>query len=47
VVEDYGHVGLTLRQHPLAFLRAELARQGIVSWGGQASSTVRTEPGQS
>ena len=21
VVEDYGHVGLTLRQHPVAFLR--------------------------
>ena len=27
VVEDYGHVGLTLRDHPLAFLRAELARE--------------------
>ena len=26
VVEDYGHVGLTLRDHPVAFLRAELAR---------------------
>jgi error-prone DNA polymerase len=24
VVEDYGHVGLTLRDHPVAFLRAEL-----------------------
>jgi hypothetical protein len=22
VVEDYGHVGLTLRSHPIAFLRA-------------------------
>ena len=31
VVEDYGHVGLTLRRHPLAFLRAELASQRIVS----------------
>lgn len=27
VVEDYGHVGLTLRDHPLAFLRADLARE--------------------
>ena len=25
VVEDYRHVGLTLRQHPVAFLRADLA----------------------
>src|SRR5690606_35919862 len=31
VVEDYGHVGLTLRQHPLAFLRAELARRRIIT----------------
>jgi error-prone DNA polymerase len=30
VVEDYRSVGLTLRQHPVAFLRAELARQGIL-----------------
>ncbi|MBE7183812.1 MAG: error-prone DNA polymerase [Methylobacterium mesophilicum] len=29
VVEDYSHTGLTLRQHPVAFLRAELARQGM------------------
>ncbi len=27
VVEDYGHLGLTLRQYPAAFLRAELAAQ--------------------
>ena len=26
VVEDYGHVGLTLRDHPVSFLRAELDR---------------------
>jgi error-prone DNA polymerase len=25
VVEDYGHIGLSLRRHPLAFLRDELA----------------------
>jgi error-prone DNA polymerase len=30
VVEDYRSVGLTLRQHPVAFLRAELAQHGIV-----------------
>ncbi|MBB4120743.1 error-prone DNA polymerase [Martelella radicis] len=27
VVEDYGHVGLTLRKHPVSFLRSELSRQ--------------------
>ncbi|RUZ93434.1 error-prone DNA polymerase, partial [Mesorhizobium sp. M7A.F.Ca.US.001.02.1.1] len=31
VVEDYGHVGLTLRDHPLSFLRADLRRKRIVS----------------
>jgi error-prone DNA polymerase len=31
VVEDYGHVGLTLRNHPISFLRAELARRRIVT----------------
>jgi error-prone DNA polymerase len=31
VVEDYGHVGLTLRQHPVAFLREDLAKQKIVT----------------
>jgi error-prone DNA polymerase len=31
VVEDYGHVGLTLRAHPLSFLRADLARRRIVT----------------
>ena len=30
VVEDYTHVGLTLRQHPVAFLRGELRRRGII-----------------
>ncbi|MGQ2970922.1 error-prone DNA polymerase [Brevundimonas mediterranea] len=28
VVEDYSHIGLTLRDHPLTFLRADLALQG-------------------
>ncbi len=31
VVEDYGHVGLTLRQHPLSFLRAGLSKRRIVT----------------
>ena len=31
VVEDYSHVGLTLRRHPLAFLRGELTRKRILS----------------
>jgi error-prone DNA polymerase len=30
VVEDYRHIGLTLRQHPASFLRAELASRRIV-----------------
>jgi len=31
VVEDYGHVGLTLRAHPLCFLRDELRAKRIVT----------------
>jgi error-prone DNA polymerase len=31
VVEDYGHVGLTLREHPLAFLRKDLTKRNIVT----------------
>ncbi|MEP7457592.1 error-prone DNA polymerase [Phyllobacterium sp. SB3] len=31
VVEDYGNVGLTLRAHPLSFLREDLRRRRIVS----------------
>jgi error-prone DNA polymerase len=30
VVEDYRAVGLTLRQHPVAFLRSELQQRGIL-----------------
>lgn len=33
VVEDYTHTGLTLRQHPIAFLRPELAQQGMTDCG--------------
>ncbi len=31
VVRDYSHVGLTLRHHPLSFLRGELDERGIVT----------------
>ena len=31
VVEDYGHVGLTLRRHPVGFLRADLTPRRIVT----------------
>lgn len=31
VVEDYGHVGLTLRNHPVSFLRKDLARRRITT----------------
>ncbi|UZF95639.1 error-prone DNA polymerase [Bosea sp. NBC_00550] len=31
VVEDYRHVGLSLRDHPVSFLRHDLKRRGIVS----------------
>ena len=31
VVEDYGHVGLSLRSHPVAFLRADLRRRPIAT----------------
>jgi error-prone DNA polymerase len=33
VVEDYGHVGLTLRRHPVSFLREELSADRILSCG--------------
>lgn len=31
VVEDYSHTGLTLRHHPLSFLRGDLTRRRIVT----------------
>ncbi|WP_081159793.1 error-prone DNA polymerase [Ensifer aridi] len=31
VVEDYSHTGLTLREHPLRFLRIDLAKRRIVT----------------
>ncbi|MBM7046230.1 error-prone DNA polymerase [Rhizobium lusitanum] len=31
VVEDYGHTGVTLRAHPVSFLREDLTRRNIVT----------------
>jgi error-prone DNA polymerase len=31
VVKDYGHIGLTLRSHPVAFLREDLRRRRILT----------------
>lgn len=31
VVEDHGHVGLTLRDHPVSFLRQELTSRCIIT----------------
>jgi error-prone DNA polymerase len=31
VVEDYGHTGLTLREHPIAFLRKGLTKRSMVT----------------
>ena len=31
VVEDYGHVGLSLREHPVSFLRSDLAAQKVLT----------------
>jgi len=31
VVEDYGHVGLTLREHPVTFLRQDLAPEKFIT----------------
>ena len=36
VVEDYGSVGLSLKAHPLAFLRQALARRGVTPAAGLA-----------
>ena len=42
VVEDYGHVGLTLRRHPLAFLRDELTERKMIP----CSDLERTRDGR-
>ena len=41
VVEDYGHVGLTLRRHPLSFLRSDLSRRRIVTCANAVASRDR------
>jgi error-prone DNA polymerase len=40
VVEDYASLSLTLKRHPLAFLRTELAREGLVTAAGLAHLPV-------
>ncbi len=42
VVEDYSHTGLTLRQHPLSFLRSDLAKRQIVT----CAEAMRARDGQ-
>jgi len=42
VVEDYGSVGLTLREHPIAFVRADLAAQGMI----RCEDLARTRDGR-
>ncbi len=41
VVEDYGHLGLTLRAHPVSFLRAELAGRGVITCAKAVASPDR------
>jgi len=40
VVEDYATVGLSLKRHPLAFLRGEFAREGFVTAADLATLPV-------
>src|SRR6266705_2966812 len=40
VVEDYATTGLTIKRHPLAFLRAELKREGLVAAADLATLPV-------
>jgi error-prone DNA polymerase len=40
VVEDYATLGLTLKRHPLAFLRAELRREGLAAAADLAALPV-------
>jgi error-prone DNA polymerase len=43
VVQDYGHVGLSLRRHPLAFLRGELDMRGILTCTAANALTDKSE----
>jgi hypothetical protein len=36
VIDDYGHVGLTLRSDPVSFLRGDLRRQSVVTCAATA-----------
>jgi error-prone DNA polymerase len=45
VVEDYASLGLTLKRHPLAFLRTELSREGRVSAADLARLPVDSRVG--
>jgi len=40
VVEDYATIGLTIKRHPLAFLRAELRREGLIAAADLATLPV-------
>jgi error-prone DNA polymerase len=40
VVEDYATTGLSVKRHPLAFLRADLAREGLVAAADLATLPV-------
>src|SRR3546814_4031927 len=42
VVEDYGHVGLSLRSHPVAFLRPDLRRRRIVTRSEEHTSELQS-----
>jgi error-prone DNA polymerase len=41
VIEDCGHTGLTLRQHPIAFLRPDLTARNIISCVGRCDGGMR------
>jgi len=41
VVEDYSHIGLTLRDHPLAFLRSELSSRHVMTCADGAAMRDR------
>jgi error-prone DNA polymerase len=43
VVEAYGHVGLTLRDHPIAFLRPELTRDKFMTCAAASAGAGRTK----
>jgi len=42
VVEDYGTIGLTLRRHPVSFLRDDLQRRGMLT----CADLARTRDGR-